>query len=234
MNSGKFPPQPPRGREGEDLPSGKTQASTSGEKPDAFGRFEAVWRWGQGESLRAARATFHRLSESDRESAIQGAPAFQSAMAGRQHPPHASTYLAERKWVFRESYFRPRYEPKFKNGFAAVHEALVNGTFGKNNRDNCPFSDSADFYGEGENIIDLEAVRPEPTPPPTLAAEHAKRVILHPRSQQLESWHAYERRVHGRAKPGLTRPSEWPPGGGLAEPAVGRSPRAATTESSFR
>ncbi|MBM3655099.1 MAG: Rrf2 family transcriptional regulator [Alphaproteobacteria bacterium] len=43
---------------------------------------------------------------------------------------------------------------------------------------------------------------------------------LHPSSPQLHAWAEYERRTLGRARIGLTRPSEWPPGGGLAERAA--------------
>jgi hypothetical protein len=226
----EIPPQPPRGREGEDLPSGKTQASTSGETPDAFGRFETAWQWGVGESLRAARAAFHRLSESDRESAIQGAPAFQSAMAGRQHPPHASTYLAERKWAFQArnaSAASARHGPvaTFKNGVGML---LAEAYFGP----------STGAPGADGNIIDLEAVRPKPAKPAGALSvtpiERDRRVVLHPSSEQLAAWHAYERRVHGRARLGLTRPAEWPPGVGFAERAADRSARTATIASSFQ
>jgi hypothetical protein len=220
----EIPPQPPRGREGEDLPSGKTQASTSVETRDAFGRFEAVWSWGVGESLKAARAAFHRLSESDRESAIQGAPAFQSGMAGRQHPPHASTYLAERKWAFQarnasaasQTYARPM--ATFKNGVALL---LADSYFGRD----------AGSPGAAENIIDLEAVRLKPTKPSGALSvpllERDRRVVLHPSSEQLAAWHAYERRLYGRARLGLTRPAEWPPGEEFVEHAADRSARAA-------
>lgn len=69
---------------------------------DARSRFEAVWTFGLGESRSAAWKAFDRLSVADREAAISGAAAFQAAMAGRTHPPHASTYLAERsKWTYR-------------------------------------------------------------------------------------------------------------------------------------
>lgn len=34
---------------------------------------------------------------------------------------------------------------------------------------------------------------------------------LHPDSPQLHAWRAQERRELGRARPGVTRPSEWPP-----------------------
>jgi len=33
---------------------------------------------------------------------------------------------------------------------------------------------------------------------------------LHPGSLQLQRWHEHERRTLGRARLGLTRPSEWP------------------------
>jgi len=187
--------------------SGKPQASSPGETPDAFGLFKASWQWRQGESLRAARAAFHRLSESDRESAIQGAPNFQSAMAGRQHPPHASTYLDERMWTCQA-----------RNAAAASQKTRPNGTF-KNGvgvllAESC-FGGGAEPKFDAANVIDLEAVRLDhaegPTTPAVPTHERDLRVVLHPRSQQLEAWHAYERRVHGRAKPGLSRPTEWPP-----------------------
>jgi hypothetical protein len=231
----EFSPQPPRGREGEDLPSGKAQASTSGEKPDAFGCFEAVWQWGRGESLRAARAAFHRLSESDRESAIRGAAAFQSAMAGRQHPPHASTYLSERKWVF-VTPSPPRRMKALRGGVGALladHYARPTDTF--KNGVGVMLAESyfgiAAAHGADEKIIDLEAVRLEPAKPAgalsVLPLERDRRVVLHPGSEQLAAWHAYERRMHGRAQLGLTRPAEWPPGVEIAARADGSAARAA-------
>lgn len=75
-------------------------AAPSADESEAFRRFERAWVSQQGESRKAARRAFERLSEQEREAAIQGAGAFQGAMAGRQHRPHASTYLAEGKWNF--------------------------------------------------------------------------------------------------------------------------------------
>ncbi|ULO22975.1 hypothetical protein [Methylocystis sp. SB2] len=189
-------------------PGEEVGVSSFGATPSTFERFEAIWQWGQGESVKQARTAFHRLSESERESAIQGAAIFQSAMAGRQHPPHASTYFDERKWTCQarnasaasQTYARPK--ATLKNGVALL---LTDSYFASRSEPNFA----------AENTIDLEAVRldhtDEPITPAVPAHERDRRVVLHPRSQQLEAWHAYERRVHGRAKPGLRRPTEWPP-----------------------
>lgn len=191
------PPQPPEGtREGEDLPSDEPQASSPEVTPDAFGRFEAAWHWGQGESVKAARAAFYRLSESDRESAIRGAAAFQGAMVGRQYPPHASTYLSERKWTI-----APRPTPERLSSFrGGVGALLAESYFGHE-------------HGR-EKTIDLEAVRlGADAPAQKTAAERLTdgRYRLHPNSAQLQRWRDHERRTIGQARPGLTRPSEWPP-----------------------
>jgi hypothetical protein len=150
-------------------------------------------------------------------------------MAGRQHPPHASTYLAERKWAFQarnastaSACARPI--GSFKGGVGAL---LADSYFGP-----CGGAPGADG-----NIIDLEAVRPKSAKPAGALSvpplDRDRRVVLHPSSEQLAAWHAYERREHGRARLGLTRPAEWPPGVGFAERAD-RSARAATIASSFQ
>lgn len=94
----RAPPAAPREREERLSDEGK--ASRPSPAIDAWSRFEAAWTFGLGESRSGARKAFDRLSVADREEAIRGATAFQAAMAGRTHPPHASTYLAERKWTY--------------------------------------------------------------------------------------------------------------------------------------
>lgn len=46
----------------------------------------------------------------------------------------------------------PRSEPKFKNGWAAVHEEIINGKFGENGDNDCPF---------GPPAGDADLVRPQ-------------------------------------------------------------------------
>ncbi|WP_155931299.1 MULTISPECIES: hypothetical protein [Methylosinus] len=90
----------PQERE-EGLSEEEGKASRPSPRDEAWSRFEAAWTFGLGESRGGARKAFDRLSVTDREAAISGAAAFQGAMAGRTHPPHASTYLGERKWTYR-------------------------------------------------------------------------------------------------------------------------------------
>ncbi|MGJ0558011.1 hypothetical protein [Methylocystis sp.] len=177
---------------------GDEAVSSFGAMPSTFGRFEAAWQWRQGESVRAARIAFHRLSESDRESAIKGAPAFQVAMAYRQYPPHASTYLGERKWTF-----TPRSPPRPAKAPRGGVGALLAESYGFDHA-HCP-----------QKTINLVAARlGDDAPARESTVERLKdgRCRLHPNSEQMLRWREHERRTLGKARPGLTRPSEWPPG----------------------
>ena len=97
--------------------SASGDAAASPQRSDEpFERFAAAWTFGEGESLKAARAAFRRLNKDDREAAIRGAAAFQGGMLGRKHPPHASTYLSEKKWSFTPSpRWRERLSPPPKS-----------------------------------------------------------------------------------------------------------------------
>lgn len=72
-----------------------------------------------------------------------------------------------------------------------------------------------------------ESVKRPPSSSTALAtpADHLPdgRWRLHPGSLQLQRWHEHERRTLGRARLGLTRPSEWPPDIGAATDARDRS-----------
>jgi hypothetical protein len=177
-------------------PGDEVGVSSFGAPPSTFERFEAIWQWRQGESVKQARIAFHRLSEADRESAISGAPGFQEAMASRSCPPHARSYLSERQWTFQR-----RRAASLRGGVGAL------------------LAESYGFGHERKTVktIDLDAVRlgeDAPTQTGVVGRLPDGSYKLHPRSEQLARWREFELRTDGRARRGMTRPSEWPPGMG--------------------
>lgn len=93
-------PLPPKAREAKDGLGEEVEAARPGSTYEDWLRFKDRWRFSLGESENTARQEFLRLGPAERKAAILGAESFQAAMAGRRHPPHAATFLRERKWTY--------------------------------------------------------------------------------------------------------------------------------------
>jgi hypothetical protein len=90
-------PLPPKGAGEGDLLSDENQIPPP---PCDWWRFEANWPWQTGEGKGKAERAFKRLSKPDQKNAVAGIVLFMAAVGGRDHRPHALSYISDRQWTY--------------------------------------------------------------------------------------------------------------------------------------